>query len=534
MIRRLIFNLAALFLFVFLPNTHLSAETATLIVAVKDMNDRPVFHLTIGVEGDGTSDETDRGGKARIHLAPQDRPGEWVTLNVLRSPAGKNLVIVSPWDSRTMIPSFENKSRNVVSVWVAPYGDKTLLANGRFLADITSRIMLQATARPADQEGKPELAASLAVVARAYGLDPDVIDKAIRAWGAEATDPRDAGLAALYEKNYVTASHLLKGSRQRLEKQLSADAQAVAENAFFLGQSLDGERKYGEAAVEFKRCLELRPGEPAALAYLGVSLMNSGNDVDAEITLRQAIEALKNVGAAELNLGDVASNLSRVLRVRGKEAEAQEYERQVVKAYKSAQDMGYQLDSRRLNTLALTLQALGRYEEAGQYYRLAINLDRRTSDDQHRAIVLNNLAGSLVLRGNTSDFPEAQHSCEEALAINEGISDPADPEIARNRETLSSLYEAEDDYAKAEFQIRLALDINKRTYGPQHQRVADDLHNLAVIRQDQGDYGGAKAFYQQAIDIDERALGADAPTVSLIRAHLQSAVDAEAASRGEK
>ncbi len=49
-------------------------------------------------EGNGGSSVTGDDGKARISLAKQTKEKSWVSLQILKSPPGKDFVMVSPWD----------------------------------------------------------------------------------------------------------------------------------------------------------------------------------------------------------------------------------------------------------------------------------------------------------------------------------------------------------------------------------------------------------------------------------------------------
>src|SRR4030095_10489729 len=58
------------------------AETGILWVKVLNLKDRPVRKISVGTEGPGSTALTDDRGLARIRLAPQTKPGTWVTLEV--------------------------------------------------------------------------------------------------------------------------------------------------------------------------------------------------------------------------------------------------------------------------------------------------------------------------------------------------------------------------------------------------------------------------------------------------------------------
>jgi predicted nuclease of restriction endonuclease-like RecB superfamily len=49
-----------------------------------------------------------------------------------------------------------------------------------------------------EQASEQQRKEALAEVARSFGLAPEEVDKAIRAWGQQTEDPYEKGLAALY------------------------------------------------------------------------------------------------------------------------------------------------------------------------------------------------------------------------------------------------------------------------------------------------------------------------------------------------
>src|SRR5260370_5396772 len=108
-------------------NGVLWAESGVLVVHVEDVQRRPIKGVQIGTEGDGGSALTGDDGKARIPLAKQTKEKSWVSLQILKSPPRKDFVMVSPWDYRAVIPSFENESENFLEVVVVQRGDRAAL-----------------------------------------------------------------------------------------------------------------------------------------------------------------------------------------------------------------------------------------------------------------------------------------------------------------------------------------------------------------------------------------------------------------------
>ena len=468
-------------------------EAGILVVNVQDVRKHPVSGVQIGVEGDGGSAVTDDHGKARIRLAPQNKEKDWVSLQIVKSPLGKDLVMVSPWDSRTPIPSFENESENFVRIVVVEYRDRAALENGSVLAALTAKINQGNAPKTPEKEGREEdPKANLAAVAQQFGLDPEDLDKAIRAWGEKTTDTYEAGLAALYQRNYPDASARFRQSLRQREEKLAADRKAVADAAFFLGESLYGEGKYKNSAIAFRRCLELKPDDTVFLNNLGLSLELAGDYAGAEPTYRRALDIRGQV---------LGPNHPTV-------AQSQ-------------------------NNLAELLQAKGDYAGAELLYRRALAIDEKALGPDHPyvAVNLNNLASLLEAKG---DYAGAEPLYRRALAIDEKVLGPDHPYVATNLNNLAELLEAKGDYAGAEARFRRALAIREKVLGPDHPDVATALNNLASLLQDKGDYADAEPLYRRALAIAEKTLGPEAPRSSAIRFNLKELIEEESSKKTEK
>src|ERR1035438_4638415 len=282
------------------------AETGVLVVHIKDVQQNPVAGLQIGVEVDGGSATTDSNGEARIKLAPQTKEKSWVSLQIVKSPPGKDLVMVSPWEHRTLVPSFENESGNFVEVMVVQRGDHAALQSGTVLKAAVSQIIKANSLKSADKQAGPqEPNTNLEAIARQFGLNPEDLDKAIKAWGAKTTDPYEAGLAALYARNDDKATVDLQASLKQQELKLAADPGAVADAAFFLGESLQQQGKYADAAFILGQSLQQQGKyKESAEAYeRSLSLFRASNNREGEalvlLNLAQLNSALNKPEAFE-------------------------------------------------------------------------------------------------------------------------------------------------------------------------------------------------------------------------------------------
>jgi tetratricopeptide (TPR) repeat protein len=476
------------------------AETGFLVVHVKDVQQHPVADLQIGVEGDGGSGITDPKGKARIKLAPQTTAKSWVSLQIEKSPPGKDWVMVSPWERRTLVPSFENESENFVEVVVVQRGDRAALESGTVLKAAVQQINKANAPKSADKQADQENPkANLEAVAKQYGLSPDDLDKAIKAWGAKTTDTYEAGLAALYARNYSKATVDLQDSlKQREEKlasdqkSLAADQKQVADAAFFLGQSLWEQGKYRESAVAFQRCLQIRPDDAAVLNNTALSLKYAGDYVGAEPLYRRALAIDER--AMGPDHPDVATGL---------------------------------------NNLAGLLREKGDYGGAEPLFRQALALREKALGPDHplTAQSLNNLAGLLREKG---DYGGAEPLYRQALAIKEKALGPNDPSLATGLDNLASLLEAKGDYAGAEPLSRRALAIYEEVLGPDHPDVAICLGNLAVLLAEKGDYTGAEPLMRRAVAIDEKTLGPDHPQTRQHKENLDDLLQRSAQAAAPK
>jgi tetratricopeptide (TPR) repeat protein len=479
----------------FLSPHPLFGETGKLVVQVKDVQDHAVRGIEIGVEGIGGSGVTGKDGKAVLVLGNGTRAGDWVSLSVQQSPAGSDCVMVSPWDGRSMVPSFADKAENFVKIVVVQRKDRTALVSGTVLTSLVQKINKEAAPRSKDHAAEDPKAA-LNAVAKQYGFDPEELDKQIRAWGAKTLDPYEAGLAALYERNFPEASTQLQASLKVREAKLAtdqkaveADQRSVADAAFFLGSSLFKEGKYRESAAAYRDRLKLTPDEPMVMSSLAMSLAEAEDYAGAETLYRRAL------AIDEKALGPDHPDVARDL-----------------------------------NNLAALLEDKGDYAGAEPLLRRALAIDEKALTPDHPEIArdLSNLAALLRDKG---DYAGAEPLMRRALAIDEKALGPDHPTVAIMLTNLAGLLKAKEDYAGAEPLMRRALAIEEKALGPDHPTVAIMLTNLAGLLKAKEDYAGAEPLLRRALTIDEKALGPDDPITRLIRASLDKMMEAAAKTK---
>src|SRR5262245_26029458 len=246
-------------------------EDGILVLYVTDTADNQVSNITLTCKGD-CSQQSAAQGKIRMKLPPQTRPGDSVTLQIVKRSGGVEWVLISPWDGRAVVHAFDNKADNFVSVIVARKGDRDMLRSGKAVETVAVRVINAVTPKLDRQISDEERKLVLKQQADALGLTPEEVSLAILGLGRKAKDPYQQGLAALYEKNFATATKLLAQSYEmRKEAAQKANTEYI-DAAYQLGNSLYEQENYAEAAAKFGEVIQLKKEDTDAFLMLGLSL----------------------------------------------------------------------------------------------------------------------------------------------------------------------------------------------------------------------------------------------------------------------
>src|SRR5262249_25816200 len=116
------------------------SETGKMWVAVQDAYEKPIAEVEIGIKGIGGSKLTGSDGKGQLALAKDTLENDWMVFQIVHSPPGKDLVIISPWDARAQVPSFKEKAENFVLLVLVERGDRAALTNPNVTRGLAERI----------------------------------------------------------------------------------------------------------------------------------------------------------------------------------------------------------------------------------------------------------------------------------------------------------------------------------------------------------------------------------------------------------
>ncbi len=376
------------------------AEQGVLVVHVQSAQGNPLPGVVLATKGDGsTGPATDVAGKTRIRLAPVTPVGSRVTLQIVRAP--KDYVFISPWDAAANVPAFENEAENYVPVVLAERGDRMMLENGSALVALAAQIN-QANAPRAvgEQASEQQRKEALAEVARSFGLAPEEVDKAIRAWGQQTEDPYEKGLAALYEKHYPEASNLLARSLAQRKPAADKAVREAGDAASFLGQALYEQGRYRESVEAYGQALAYRPEDAMVMNNLGVSLYEAGDYSAAEPLYRDALAINQKVlGPEHPRVATDLNNLAGLLEAKGDYAGAEPLYRRALAIREKALGSEHPEVAQSLNNLAELLQDKADYAGAERLYRRALAICVKKLGEDHPT--------TRTVRGNLEDLERA-------------------------------------------------------------------------------------------------------------------------------
>ncbi len=161
-----------------------------------------------------------------------------------------------------------------------------------------------------------------------------------------------------------------------------------------------------------------------------------------------------------------------------------------------------------LNNIAYVLQTEGKYDEAGEMYRAAYDMQRTLLGEDHPDVAqaLNNLAFAAYLKG---DRDAAVELSKESLEMFRRTIGNEHPQVARGMTNLAMWQIDKEDHASAEPLLREAIDLRVKLLGPEHTDVAASKTLLAYLLVETGRFDEALPLAQDAGAIYEEAYAAD-------------------------
>jgi tetratricopeptide (TPR) repeat protein len=516
------------------------AEPGVLVLQVSTPGGAPIPRVIVSTKGDGAvGPPTDVAGRTRIRLAPQTKPQAIVALTIVGAP--KDLVFISPWDNQIRIPPFENESQNFASIVLAERGDRALLENGKALLAMVARVNLNAGAK-ATTEARSVDRRGLALnqVASAFGLDPAQVDAALRAWGGKVEAPYEMGMASLYADKHPEAAERLAAALKAKEERLEQNQRETADAAFFLGQALYEQGKYGPSVDAYRKALAYRPGDPATMNNLGLSLSQAGDYASAEPFFQQTVIATELArGKNDPDLAFALSNLGVLLVVKGQLDAAEPVLRRGLAIREAALGPRDLRTASSLTDVASVLLRRGDDAGAEPLLQRARQIFEGagsglppppTRPGESRPAVTAGLIGrpglaSVLLNLSTLErhrgrADAAKALAEQVLRMQTQAIGPRHPEVARALTAIGHAEFGAKDYVSAAGHFTQAIDIVQTTLGGTHPALVEPLGGLAGTLAAQQNRAKAGEMYRRAIGIRRAQFGADDPVAAELAARL--------------
>jgi tetratricopeptide (TPR) repeat protein len=471
----------------------LRAEDGVLVLNVINPSDDAISNVTLKCKGDGASGSSDRNGTARLRLPAGTRSGSSVVMQVLSS----DWALISPWDGRIIVPSFDNNSQNFVSVVVAKKGDKQMLASARAVEAMASRVIKDVGSRLDMQLSDEERQLVLQQQAKDFGLTAEEVDQAIREWSKKVKDPYQKGLAELYQRNYPKAVDLLSDALERRIKKLQDAQNEVADAADFLGQALFGKGQYRAAADTFKKALALKEDDGIILHSIAMSLRNAGDVNEAARYGERAVQSKSDdprMGPYHPATAIASVNLALVYQDLGKYEDSE----QVFKRAVEITERGFGPDALEVaNCLDLYAELLTRM--------------KRTDDARDKKV----RASAIRARRDQQARTRAIVDSKQLLTLKEQQLGPNHLEVAEAAGSLGSLYQQDRQYKEAEVLFKRALTIRESVAGKEDVGTAGELHRLALLYAEQNRYPEAEPLSKRALAVLEKEFGQNNPLRTL-------------------
>jgi len=282
----------------------------------------------------------------------------------------------------------------------------------------------------------------------------------------------------------VSAADLVTRGVARAEAELSEEPDLQAEVKLYLGRAYTHLGLYEAAETQYRDTLALREG-----------LYGEAHPEVAEALHHLASVLLKRDAPQALPLLEKA--LAQNRRFLGDD---------------------HPSNARVLANIGHFLRSAGRYGQAEERFREALDLQRRHDPDG--IAVAGTLAGLAWSVRVQSRPQEAELLLQEALTIRRTHFGDRHPQVASNWNDLATVLWQLERWEEGDKAIRQAIELRKELQGDTHPSIALSLGNLAGALFRRGEVKRAAELYRQVVDMREEGLGSNHPRLAQSKTQL--------------
>ncbi|KAK4653773.1 hypothetical protein QC762_0087050 [Podospora pseudocomata] len=225
---------------------------------------------------------------------------------------------------------------------------------------------------------------------------------------------------------------------------------------------------------------------------------------------QHALQLRKRTDDEEATTG-LLSKVGESFRNLGKYEEAEQMHRQALQLSEKVLGKEHPHTLGSMNNLALVLYSQGKYEEAEQIHQQALQLREKVLGKEHPDTLgsMNNLALVLYSQGK---YEEVEQIHRQLLQLSEKVLGKEHPDTLGSMNNLALVLYSQGKYEEAEQIHRQALQLREKVLGKEHPDTLISMNNLALVLHSQGKYEEAEQMYQQALQLSEKVLGKEHPS----------------------
>ncbi|MCG8408011.1 MAG: serine/threonine-protein kinase [Phycisphaerales bacterium] len=329
-------------------------------------------------------------------------------------------------------------------------------------------------------------------------------------------------LAYLRVFDFDSAANQLRESLRIRRVLHNSDHPDIAENLQNLGGILAQQCQFDEAErVQFESLAMYRrlfgPSHPEVVQsqiLCGELLHCRARYQDAERMLSSALSVSQNLEDNRKLEAQCLLILSFILHKLGEYDQAEDYVRQAI-----AIDRAFGRDKKRLfagslKTLSMICYSRGNLSGALAAQSEALTILRRWYGDDESLSTRDSIKRTAGLLWAHGDYVKAEKLFRETLAWSEKNPEEPDTDLLMNINSLGVVLRDQGKYEEAEQFLRRALELSKNLYGPEHTNVANVRTNLAKLLMRKGDYESSRALFQQSLALRQKLLPEDHPDIS--------------------
>ena len=224
-----------------------------------------------------------------------------------------------------------------------------------------------------------------------------------------------------------------------------------------------------------------------------------------------ALELRENSVNKEAN-AKLFPNIARSYLMLGKYEEAEQMYRQALELREAVLGKEHPDTLASIDNLARVFRRQGKHKQAEQMHRQALELTEAVLGKEHpdTLISINNLAVVLSRQGK---YKEAEQMHWQVLELRKAVLGKEHPDTLTSINNFAVVLSRQGKYKEAEQMYWQALELMEVVLGKEHPSTLTSIDNLAVVLGRQGKYKKAEQMHRQALELTEAVLGKEHPDI---------------------